>query len=109
MTSFRGDGLTAPAGDALGGAHAGWVAAVAFSPDGSRMVSASQDLSLKLWDALGCTEIATLRSDEDGLAARQYSPDCARILTGSYDGTAKVWDAATEGRSPLSPEARARC
>jgi WD40 repeat protein len=39
---------------------------VAFSPDGSRIASASWDLTVKVWDARSGTDVATLR----GHAAR---------------------------------------
>ena len=31
--------------------HTGWVTSVAFSPDGTRVLSGSADNTLKLWDA----------------------------------------------------------
>jgi WD40 repeat protein len=32
-------------------AHSGWVMSVAFSPDGSTIVSGSLDMTIKVWDA----------------------------------------------------------
>ena len=32
-------------------AHSGWVYSVAFSPDGSTIVSGSRDETIKVWDA----------------------------------------------------------
>ena len=32
-------------------AHSGWVRSVAFSPDGSTIVSCSDDQTIKVWDA----------------------------------------------------------
>ena len=31
-------------------AHSGWVMSVAFSPDGSKIVSGSRDKTIKVWD-----------------------------------------------------------
>ncbi len=33
-------------------AHSGWVMSVAFSPDGSKIVSGSNDKTIKVWDAV---------------------------------------------------------
>ena len=32
-------------------AHSGWVMSVAFSPDGSKIVSGSRDKTIKVWDS----------------------------------------------------------
>jgi WD40 repeat protein len=34
-------------------AHSGWVMSVAFSPDGSKIVSGSRDKTIKVWDSSG--------------------------------------------------------
>jgi CHAT domain-containing protein/tetratricopeptide (TPR) repeat protein len=40
--------------------HVNWVNSVAFSPDGKRIASGSNDQTIKLWDAEKGTELATL-------------------------------------------------
>ena len=32
-------------------AHSGWVSSVAFSPDGTKIVSGSADQTIKVWDS----------------------------------------------------------
>jgi tRNA A-37 threonylcarbamoyl transferase component Bud32 len=75
--------------------HAGPVNSVAFSPDGKRIVSGSQDRTLRVWDAETGKETLTLKGHTDPVNSAAFSPDGKRIVSGSADGTVKVWDAET--------------
>jgi WD40 repeat protein len=74
--------------------HLGPVGSVAFSPDGRRIVTGSDDHTAKLWEAASGRELLTLRGHGKMINSVAFSPDGQRIVTGSYDDTAKVWDAA---------------
>jgi len=74
--------------------HDGGVVAVAFSPDGQRVATASQDKTARLWDAAGRQEIARF-PHEDTVSAVVFSPDGQRLATASADKTARLWDAAS--------------
>ena len=71
------------------------VRSAAFSPDGTRIVTASNDKTARVWDAATAKEIAVLRGHEDSVLSAAFSPDGTRIVTASWDKTAGVWDAAT--------------
>jgi WD40 repeat protein/tRNA A-37 threonylcarbamoyl transferase component Bud32 len=72
--------------------HNGEVSSVAYSPDGSRLASAS-GLEIKLWDAHRGAELTTLRGHTSWVSSASYSPDGARLASASGDKTVKVWDA----------------
>jgi WD40 repeat protein len=71
------------------------VNSAAFSPDGSRIVTASEDNTARIWDAATAKEIAVLRGHEGPVNSAAFSPDGSRIVTASEDRTARIWDAAT--------------
>jgi WD40 repeat protein len=79
--------------------HTGPVLAVAYSPDGRRIVTGSADHTAKVWDAVSGQELLTLRGHGDSVKSVAFSPDGQRILTGSWDGTARLWDATDGGNS----------
>ena len=90
------------------GGHGKQVASAAFSPDGSRIVTASSDKTARVWDAATGKEIAVLRGHEDEVTSAAFSPDGSRIVTASWDKTARIWDAATAqgDRGPARPRGR---
>jgi WD40 repeat protein/serine/threonine protein kinase len=78
--------------------HTNSVSSASFSPDGTRIVTASWDNTAKVWDARNGTDILTLKGHSngvisDGVSSTSFSPDGNRIVTAGEDGTAKVWDA----------------
>jgi WD40 repeat protein len=75
--------------------HTGTVLRVAFSPDGRRLALASDDRTVKVWDAVTGQEILNLQGHPDKVASVAFSPDGRRLASASEDGTVKVWDAAT--------------
>ncbi|KAH8835890.1 WD40-repeat-containing domain protein [Flagelloscypha sp. PMI_526] len=74
--------------------HTGWILSVAFSPDGTRIVSGSYDRTLRLWDASTGVPIGEpLRGHSDLVREVTFSPDGSRIASCSSDKTIRLWDA----------------
>jgi WD40 repeat protein len=68
---------------------------VAFSPDGTQIVSGSGDKTLRLWDAVSRAHLNTLKGHYDSVCSVAFSPDGTQIVSGSSDGTLRLWDAVS--------------
>src|ERR1035438_8265012 len=96
--------------------HTREVTSVAFSPDGKRIVTGSEDKTAKVWDAATGRELLALQEHTHWVTSVAFSPDGKRIVTGAGEwgrpdempGEAKVWDAAT-GQELLALKGHTGC
>jgi WD40 repeat protein len=80
---------------AVAGGHKEPVSAVAVSPDGTTIVSGSEDHTVRVWAAQSLSELAVLEGHSSLVWDVAFSPDGRRFVSGGCDRTARVWDAAT--------------
>ena len=67
----------------------------AFSPDGTKLATASSDHTARLWDVATGQVQEVLSGHEDNVWTLAFSPDGTTLATGSSDGTARLWDVST--------------
>ncbi|WP_438031095.1 nSTAND1 domain-containing NTPase [Sorangium sp. So ce233] len=86
------DALAANALRATLRGHVGALSAVAWSPDGKRVLTASADGTAQVWSADGTGRAVVLKGHGGAILAAAWSAGGAHVLTGSEDGTARVWN-----------------
>ena len=75
--------------------HEGSVYSAAFSADGTRVVTASDDRTARVWDARTGQPVGAPLQHGGIVTSAAFSGDGARVVTASGDRTARVWDART--------------
>ncbi|KAF1360783.1 WD40 repeat-like protein [Lizonia empirigonia] len=75
--------------------HSDYVTSVAFSHDSTRLASASDDSTVKIWDASTGACLQTLEGHSGYVTSVAFSPDSTRLASASDDSTVKIWDAST--------------
>lgn len=76
-------------------AHEGGGAAVAFSPDGARVLSAGNDRAARVWDARSGARLADLTGHQREVREASFSADGGRVVTAGWDFRARLWDGHT--------------
>lgn len=77
--------------------HSKKIVALAFSVDGSRLLSGSQDQTAILWDTAGRRRLHLLQGHKAEVTAVGFTRDGTRAITGSVDRTLRLWQLA-DGR-----------
>jgi WD40 repeat protein len=76
--------------------HLCFVSCVAFSPDGKRLVSGSEDWTIKIWDFEVGRATLTLAGHKGRIRHLAFSPDGNWLASASEDGTARLWPGVRE-------------
>jgi len=77
--------------------HWGRLDAVAFSPDGRRLLSSGDDEAARIWDVETGVELFSLLGNKARTRGAAWFPDGRRVVTASDDHTVRIWDASTGG------------
>lgn len=80
--------------------HSQYVQCCAYSPDRRRIVTASLDATLKVWDADTGRELMSMSGHTGEITSCAFSPAHPRNLSASKDKTLRLWD-ANSGRELL--------
>ncbi|MFM7279117.1 MAG: WD40 repeat domain-containing protein, partial [Microcystis aeruginosa] len=83
-------------------AHQMPINSVAITPDGTTLVSGSDDTTIKVWNLKRGGEPRILKSHEKAVTSVAITPNGTTLVSGSAEKTIKVWDlnfASLMGRS----------
>ena len=83
--------------------HGGPIWSVSFSPDGKMLATASDDTSVRLWDAAGGQELANLQGHRSAVFAAAFARSGEFLVSGSGDGTVSLWDVASRTQRATLP------
>ena len=75
--------------------HGSKVWAIAFSPDSQRLITGSEDQTIRLWEIQTGECLRVLEGHDRFVLSVAYSPVDHRIASGSNDQTIRLWDATT--------------
>jgi hypothetical protein len=71
--------------------HTNYVQRAVFSRDGKRILSASADSTMRLWDMATGKQLRIFQGHTQGVLGVALSPDGKRALSGSFDGSIREW------------------
>jgi WD40 repeat protein len=72
--------------------HRGSVNSVAFNADGSRLITASNDKTVRIWDVKSQRCLYVFRGHIKRVTSAKFSPDGKFVASASADGTARIWE-----------------
>ncbi len=75
--------------------HTNVINTLAFSPDGTRLVSGGFDKSAIVWDVASGRMLRVLLGHTAEVYAVGFTPDGQRVATGSYDKTLRLWSVSS--------------
>ena len=82
--------------------HLAAVRSVAFSPDGSTLITGGDECIVRIWRADDGREVTALNIHDDAVTAVAFAPSGDIFASGSHDRTAKVWDLVPGRQRPPS-------
>ncbi len=80
--------------------HTDWIVALAFSPNGRLLASASADRSIRLWNVADRTEFRRFQGHLDEVWGLAFLPDGQTLVSGGKDGSVRFWRINNPNRHP---------
>ena len=75
--------------------HKSWIDSLAWSPDGRRLLSASGDKTVRMWDPIKGKQLGIIEGHTEQVRAVAFSADGGLLASKADDGTVRLCDAAT--------------
>jgi WD40 repeat protein len=75
--------------------HSDAVSSIAFSKNGSMLISGSWDKSIRMWNVSSGTEIRSFTNHTDKITSVTFSNDESTIISGSLDKMVKIWNVSS--------------
>ena len=85
----------------LGSSHTAAINSLAYSPDGSRIVTASADGTARIWNASSGLCLLTLAGHMGSVNTAAFSFDGKSVATGGLDRTVRIWDAGSGSQTAI--------
>jgi WD40 repeat protein len=71
--------------------HCNWINSVAFSPDGSQLVSGSRDNTVRLWSLASNKYVKVMTAHSDYVCSAVFHPNGKQVASCSEDNTVRIW------------------
>ena len=75
--------------------HTGFVSSVAFSRDGSRLITAGHDRTVRLWDCATGAELTVFAGHDSAVTCAAFSATGDRMASADRNGTVRLWESAS--------------
>ncbi|KIK32275.1 hypothetical protein CY34DRAFT_101863, partial [Suillus luteus UH-Slu-Lm8-n1] len=75
--------------------HGNWIQSMSYFPDGERMISGSDDRTVRQWDLKVGKEIEEARGNSEMINCIDISADNTWLASGSLDETTRIWNLDT--------------